>query len=496
MKTLSLCMITKNEEKNLSRCLDSIKDIVDEIIIVDTGSTDKTVEIAKSYGAHIYHYDWNNDFSKARNVSLQKATKDWILVLDADEVLPYEEGLKLKNIINTSVNEGLFLRLDNIIESVNLGDAVVLRVFKNNPKYRFRGPMHEQIIFSIEEECGKNKIQPTNVKIVHYGYDPNVCDMEEKQKRNLSILESYPQEDRDGYFYYSIGNEYSRIKDYDKAIEMYNEAIEYTKANYVDTMPSYLTYLVINLSKTYCALKQYKKAISIIKEFENKYPNFRDLYFLEAIYNIDCGYFSKAKESLLKYLNTDYSLYIFPDNNYEESYNMGILLRDIRKASISCPKNLLSVLFLDGNYDDTLLLGIQSVNEIASEVLVCLPSSSVIDKNVIENYGANIISLKDYNGEESLIKGLTSCSSKYILILKSKEFINKELFSPLINFLQTTEDDFCNVLVSNENDKSQTPQLRILKNTDKIKNLKNIEDFYKILENQNIQTYDININKA
>ena len=220
MKTLSLCMITKNEEKNISRCLDSIKDIVDEIIIVDTGSTDKTIEIAKSYGANIYHYKWNNDFSKARNVSLQKATKDWILVLDADEVLPYEEGLKLKNIINTTENEGLFLRLDNIIDNVNLGDAVVLRAFKNNPKYRFRGSMHEQVIFSIEEVSGKNKIQPTNVKITHYGYDPNVCDMEEKQKRNLSILESYPEEDRDGYFYYSLGNEYSRIKEYDKALKI------------------------------------------------------------------------------------------------------------------------------------------------------------------------------------------------------------------------------------------------------------------------------------
>ena len=64
--------------------------------------------------------------------------------------------------------------------------------------------MHEQVIFSIEEVSGKNKIQPTNVKITHYGYDPNVCDMEEKQKRNLSILESYPEEDRDGYFYYSL----------------------------------------------------------------------------------------------------------------------------------------------------------------------------------------------------------------------------------------------------------------------------------------------------
>ena len=112
MKTLSLCMITKNEEKNLSRCLDSIKDIVDEIIIVDTGSTDKTVEIAKSYGAHIYHYDWNNDFSKARNVSLQKATKDWILVLDADEVLPYEEGLKLKNIITFDLERLIILEFE------------------------------------------------------------------------------------------------------------------------------------------------------------------------------------------------------------------------------------------------------------------------------------------------------------------------------------------------------------------------------------------------
>ena len=109
---------------------------------------------------------------------------------------------------------------------------------------------------------------------------------------------------------------------------------------------------------------------------------------------MECGKFSEAKESLLKYLNTDYSFYIFPDNNYEESYNMGILLRDLRKSSVSSPKNLLSVLFLDGSYDDTLLLGIQSVNEIASEVLVCLPYSSVIDRNIIENYGANIINIE------------------------------------------------------------------------------------------------------
>ena len=83
---ISLCMIVKNEEEYLPRCLENIKDIVDEIIIVDTGSTDKTVEIAKSYGAKVYYFKWNNNFSEARNVSLKYATKDWILILNVDDL--------------------------------------------------------------------------------------------------------------------------------------------------------------------------------------------------------------------------------------------------------------------------------------------------------------------------------------------------------------------------------------------------------------------------
>src|SRR4051794_40673333 len=82
---LSLCMIVKNESKHLANCLESVEGVVDEIIIVDTGSTDDTVEIAKSYGAKVYHYEWNDNFSDARNESIKYATGDWILVLDADE---------------------------------------------------------------------------------------------------------------------------------------------------------------------------------------------------------------------------------------------------------------------------------------------------------------------------------------------------------------------------------------------------------------------------
>ena len=85
--SLSACMIVKNEEKFLAQCLNSIKDAVDEIIIVDTGSTDKTVEIAQSFGAKVYHHPWRNSFSEARNHSLSYATCDWILQIDADEAL-------------------------------------------------------------------------------------------------------------------------------------------------------------------------------------------------------------------------------------------------------------------------------------------------------------------------------------------------------------------------------------------------------------------------
>ena len=85
--TLSLCMIVKNEEKHLAKCLASVRPVVDEMIVVDTGSTDRTVDIAKAFGAQVYNFEWTNNFAEARNYSLSKASGDWILVLDADEVI-------------------------------------------------------------------------------------------------------------------------------------------------------------------------------------------------------------------------------------------------------------------------------------------------------------------------------------------------------------------------------------------------------------------------
>src|SRR5436190_22371274 len=93
---LSLCMIVKNESKHLANCLESVDGVVDEIIIVDTGSTDNTIEIAEKYGAKVFHYKWHDDFGAARNEALKYASGDWVLVLDADEVLSDESKDKIR----------------------------------------------------------------------------------------------------------------------------------------------------------------------------------------------------------------------------------------------------------------------------------------------------------------------------------------------------------------------------------------------------------------
>lgn len=495
MKTISLCMITKNEEKNIRTCLESVKNYVDEIIIVDTGSTDKTIEIAKEYTNKVYNHKWNFDFSEARNKSLEKATKDWILFLDADEKMSTEQCVKLRNIIDNTQAEGLFLRLENIVENKSLGDSVVLRAFKNNPLYRFRNKMHEQIIFSIEENGGYDNIKPTNITILHFGYDPNVSNLEEKKARNIKILESYNEEDKDGYFYYSLGNEYSRIDEAYKALEMYEKGIEYTDKNYHNNMPSYLPYLVVNLSKTFAYLNKYKLALNTIDNFQNKYSDFRDLYFLKCTYLMECGKISQSKEALLKYLNSDYSHYMFPDYNFEDTYDMGKILRDLRKKSIPTEENFLSVIFIGTSYDDSLLLSLKNINDISSHTIVSIPTSSIIDKSIIENHDALPILVNSTKGKDLFMSALKKCKSKFILIMKSREMINKDMQVNLINFLQNAEQNAFNLVISNRKDSSSYAEFRLFRNSDEIQSSKSFEEFMNIINKEKIQTYDIIIDK-
>jgi glycosyltransferase involved in cell wall biosynthesis len=160
-------MIVKNEEKNLEKFLDSVKNYVDEIIIVDTGSIDKTKEIAKKF-AKVYDFKWNNDFAAARNFSVSKAKGHWILVLDPDEIIDENDLIKLKKIILNKDKTILGYRLiqKTYYKNKIISIRGICRLFRNNPKIRFIYPIHETVresIKALNERIGK-----TGIIIKHY----------------------------------------------------------------------------------------------------------------------------------------------------------------------------------------------------------------------------------------------------------------------------------------------------------------------------------------
>jgi len=186
--TLSLCMIVRNEQPNLVRCLSSVKAAVDEIVIVDTGSTDRTKDLAAVFGARVFDFAWTDDFSSARNVSLSQAKGDWILVLDADETLSPRDHRKLREIIRKSPKRigGYDLATRNYVMEANTAGWTAndgsypaeeagtgwyanrkVRLFRNDPRIRFSGAVHELVEASMLE--AGMKIATCEIPVHHTG---------------------------------------------------------------------------------------------------------------------------------------------------------------------------------------------------------------------------------------------------------------------------------------------------------------------------------------
>ncbi|MCF7762498.1 MAG: tetratricopeptide repeat protein [Verrucomicrobia bacterium] len=193
--SLSVCLIVRNEEEHIGRCLASVKDIATQIVVVDTGSSDRTVAIAKEYGAEVYHFEWNDDFSDARNEGHRHARGDWVLILDADEELPVESHKQLLEDMAVENVLGYRIPICNIHEA---DDSVtyVPRLFRNAPALFFVGRVHEQIYASViarKSEWNMEAVLGT-ARINHYGYDPGLVKRRQKVRRNLRLLERAIQE--------------------------------------------------------------------------------------------------------------------------------------------------------------------------------------------------------------------------------------------------------------------------------------------------------------
>ena len=224
---LSLCMIVRDEEEMLPRSLAAVRDAVDEIVVVDTGSRDATVEIARSFGATVLEREWTGSFAAARNASIEAASGDWLLFLDADEVLDPADAPLLRELTGRTWREAFYLVETNHTGALGDGTAVAhnaLRLFRNRPEYRFEGRVHEQIAQHLPTGLPE-RIEPTRVRVDHYGYLGAVRDAREKSRRNIELLRGQLAEGAASpFFHFNLGSELAAAGDAAGACEHFERA--------------------------------------------------------------------------------------------------------------------------------------------------------------------------------------------------------------------------------------------------------------------------------
>ncbi|MCH5586707.1 glycosyltransferase [Shimazuella sp. AN120528] len=294
-KLLSLCMIVRNEETFIENCLNCVKDVVDEMIIVDTGSTDNTVEICKSAGAIVLHRDWEDNFAVARNHGLDHAKGDWIFWLDADEEVEKEDAEKLRDLLTETEEHIAGIQLINYYGSypIQPDNAYLVnhhRLFRNHMGFRFKNRIHEQL--NIQEVLGNvDDFITFPVKVYHYGYLNDITTKKDKHKRNIQILKKMRQEgSTDPWIDYHLANEYYRKQKHKKAFQYVNEAIlKFIQKQ--QTPPSLLYKLKYEILIT---LNSFEGAWPAIDKAIALYPDYVDLHLYKGLIFIGQKKYEKA----------------------------------------------------------------------------------------------------------------------------------------------------------------------------------------------------------
>lgn len=285
---ISLCMIVKNEEQFLGKCLDSVKDIVDEIIVVDSNSSDSTIKIAENFGAKVYQYEWDSNYSNARNFSIRKASGKWILVLDADETIAKRDLERVKALASNKHFEGFFFVQRNYTNNKELQKfvscendtyeeskgfsgyfpAIIVRMFRNSPDIFFEREIHEGVEFSILRKGGK--LLQVDIPLHHFN------ELRAKERRDGKIEKYHElslkraENPMDAKANFDAGFGFFKKGDFN------NAAVHYDKA--VQANPGWLD-PYFGLGEVYAARKEYEKAIEINKKILGINPNVSAAYY-------------------------------------------------------------------------------------------------------------------------------------------------------------------------------------------------------------------------
>ncbi|MGE5406733.1 MAG: glycosyltransferase [Methanosarcina sp.] len=295
-------MIVKNEEKYLKECLESVKDVVDEIVIVDTGSTDKTAEIAQEYGAKILSFEWINDFSAARNFALKNSSGRWILYLDADERLSPNSRNELKKIVSSMRLEGVNCTVSSLDEKTHRPNVMrYVRLFRNSPNIRFDGCVHEQITDSLKNN--KYKIVESGIEIIHLGYNISSDALKEKARRNLQLLLNEYSRNKSSYYAFQLGQTYSVLAEKENALGYFALAVKDEKLEKIYKAQSFRFLAANELER-----KNYSAAMELIRKALQNDSSSAIIYYVAAQISLAQNDFKQADIYCRKSLELNSSL--------------------------------------------------------------------------------------------------------------------------------------------------------------------------------------------
>lgn len=321
---ISICIITKNECEMLKECLMHLKPYADagnhEIVVVDTGSADNTVEMCKEFTDKVFYFEWIDDFSAARNYAAKKASHDWILCIDSDEYVTEWDEKSIQSILS---NKPYCLGTINIINNCGFGKdayqekSILYRLY-NKMHYYFKNAIHEQLVTFHSSE--KELAQHSNITIFHNSYSGTKEDLFPKTERNIKLLkEELLKNPRDAFTLYNLGQCYYMREDYKTALQYYSEGLEQDinpDLPWAKNMVVSYGYCLLNLNRTEQALE--------LEGLYDVFADYADYVFLIGYIYMKNGFFDDAIHQF-KIATTKSDYAVLGSNSFRAYYNIGVI---------------------------------------------------------------------------------------------------------------------------------------------------------------------------
>ena len=442
---ISAVYIAKNEENNIARSLDSIKDAVDELILVDTGSTDDTVEIFKSYGGKVYFRAWDDDFSAPRNLALSKATGDWIIILDADESFSKETRQNIKAVLESCSKKakGLLINMVNYDKDTGekLDEFYALRIVRSVEGLSYKGIIHEMLHIGDDIFYDAQRVAKELLTIDHTGYSAGTS--VEKDQRNLRMIkaaiEAGEPEER---YYTNLYETYESLGDEEKSLYYARLDVARGRQDITYASRSYRGLLAHYAKDNTLAgkLERMRFAQQCVKDFP-ELPDFHAEYS-EALFQL--AFYGKAQEEINQALSKykDYDG-LEPCLLTDEMIPvMEKRQKEIVKLAENCPDVKISACVIVKNEENNILSWMENVSMFADEIIINDTGSEDGTKDLITRFSEEnpdmpmVLLESDWQEDFSLAKNqcLSEATGDWIVFTDADElFVNPEFVKAYVH---------------------------------------------------------------